>query len=552
MAIGDDFEIQADGDIRHVSGTSTYTVLELHRWLQDLAYDSTSVNDDFMGIVYNRPSIRATDQIITLINGYNIDDNAAEYLYGGSITQQDGSVQYSGLQVLGSVNSSTTLNIVQNNTLLTPYWGTGLNNAGQILLQILVKSRTADADIDGKRIRVQARTWGDSYAFFNVTLGEGVAVAAISTVADAQNDSDATSVSAYNVTNTEGYQTIDLNDGQGAEPYYSKWTYNSEGDELKAMYEWAKYVQRYGSSETIHGIDGELFLGITHSYDYDTEAGTAFVEDDVITWDDGTTQGTGLLLALDAAGDKVHMQLLTGEAPIDGQTITNEATTGTHALNGAPTQRTVPNVFLGTYTGTLIGAFGVGVDADDLRTQDEIVDLNGDSHNPPNIVDTTVTVKNESAANIEDARVLIWVTNNDNYFFEASVSITSSGTTATVTHASHGMSTGDYVIISGANEVEYNGAFQITNTGGSSYTYTLPNSTTSPATGTIIATFAVVSGLTNASGVITDSRVWSSNQAISGWVRKSNVTPFYSQGNISGTIDSGAGFSANVQLVGDE
>jgi len=152
MAIGDDFEVQANGNIRHVSGTSTYTVLELHRWLQDLADNATASGDDLLDITYPNPSARATDKIIALLNGYNIGATEAQYLYGGSITQLDGTEQYSGLQVLGSVYSSTTLQIVQNNTLLTPYWGTGLNNSGQTLLRILVKTRTANADIDGKRI----------------------------------------------------------------------------------------------------------------------------------------------------------------------------------------------------------------------------------------------------------------------------------------------------------------------------------------------------------------------------------------------------------------
>ena len=306
MAIGDDFEVQADKDIRHVSGTSTYTVLELHRWLQDLAYDSTSVNDDFMSITNQNPSDRATDEIITLINGYNIDDNAAEYLYGGSISQFDGSVQYSGLQVLGSVNSGTTeLQIVQSDSLLTNYWGTGLNNSGSTLLRILIKSRNDGVDIDGKRIRVQAREWGDTFDFFNVTLGDGEAVAAISTLEDAQNDSDATSVDSYNVTNTEGYQAIDL--GQGDKYYYSKWTYNSESDGLKAFYEYSKYIQRRSSSETLYGINGELFLGITHSYDYDFLSGTPS-EGDIVYWAPNIGQGAAVTNGPFVDGEVVNFQ----------------------------------------------------------------------------------------------------------------------------------------------------------------------------------------------------------------------------------------------------
>ena len=71
----------------------------------------------------------------------------------------------------------------------------------------------------------------------------------------------------------------------------------------------------------------------------------------------------------------------------------------------------------------------------------------------------------------------------------ATVTITSSATTATVTHTAHGFTTGQSVTISGANESEYNGTFTITVTGSNAYTYTLPNSTSSPATGTITASW---------------------------------------------------------------
>jgi len=393
MAIGDDFEIQVAGNIRHTSGTTTYTVLELHRWLQGLADDASASGDDNMDITDPNPSQRATDAIITLINGYNIDDTAAQFLYGGSITQTNGDTVYSGLQVLGSTNlAATELEIVQDNAILTNYWGTGLNDGGDVLLRILVKSRDSAADIDGKRIRVQAREYGDTYDFFNVTLDEGESVAAIATVNDPQNDTDQTSVAAYgDVTNVEGYQTIDLSNGNGPQPYYSQWTFGAQPDGLKALWEWGKSITRRGTSDTIHGINGELFLGVTHSYFYDTETGTAFVEDDIITWGSGATAGTGLLLALDTGGKTDHIQILTGVTPTDGLTITNEATTGTHDVNGSVTVATVSKVFLGNYTGSLIGAHGIGVETTDVGATDTLEDLSGGSQVPPLTVDFGLT-----------------------------------------------------------------------------------------------------------------------------------------------------------------
>jgi hypothetical protein len=77
-------------------------------------------------------------------------------------------------------------------------------------------------------------------------------------------------------------------------------------------------------------------------------------------------------------------------------------------------------------------------------------------------------------------------------------SITSSGTTATVTTSSaHGLVTDNRVVISGAVEAPYNGTFRITVTGSTTFTYTMTSSTTSPATGTPIYTVLGIEGINN-------------------------------------------------------
>ena len=68
---------------------------------------------------------------------------------------------------------------------------------------------------------------------------------------DAQNDTVQGTVTAYtHVLNsggtanapTGGYQNIDLVNGNGAQPYYSQWTYGADtsGDGLKGIYEYIK------------------------------------------------------------------------------------------------------------------------------------------------------------------------------------------------------------------------------------------------------------------------------------------------------------------------
>jgi hypothetical protein len=71
-------------------------------------------------------------------------------------------------------------------------------------------------------------------------------------------------------------------------------------------------------------------------------------------------------------------------------------------------------------------------------------------------------------------------------------------------------------------------------------------------TGTITSTFVVLSGLTNAQGQLTMSRVFPNDQPITGWARKSSAAPYYKQGPISGSVDSGTGATLTALLIADE
>lgn len=401
MTVADDFSVAADGDIRyegdaHGGGSpGYYTVLELHRYLQDLADNSSETGDDLMSIVRPNPSERSTDEIITLLSPYNIDDTAAEHLYGGSITQDDGDTIYSGLEIVGSVESSTQPIIIQNGSIVTDYWGTGLNSSAtaNIIMRILLKTRASGSDIDGKRIIVLAREFGDTYAEFSVTLGLGKSVAALFTSNDLNNETAAGTVATWSsIANTEGYQTIDLNNGNGAQPYYSQWDKGSQS--INQLYEYTKYIQRRGSSETIHGIGGQLFRGITHELDYDNESGGPFTEDETLSWGTGATAGTGLLLALLDSGTTGTMwiQLLTGVAPANGAEITGGSSSATCDVDGSPTSRQVSPQFFGQSTGTaIIGAFGIGVESADLSSSDKLFDLTNTQQTPPNQQTYTVS-----------------------------------------------------------------------------------------------------------------------------------------------------------------
>lgn len=396
------FTVSANGNIRYSSGSDTFHVWWLHRALQKIAWDFAISGDDEINLSKPNPSTsEALGTIITLVDhttgygvNYNITDTEAEYLFGGSVSQNNGDDVYGGLNVIGSVNRATNLEIIQNNTLLTSHWGTGKNQTdASTLLRIIVKFRSGGSDIDGGRIIVKSNTWLDSYAIWRTTLGLGESIASIVTQDDPQNTNLEATVGAYvGITDqSEGYNLIDIQDGNGPQPYLSNWTYGAYNK--KALYEYVKYVLRYGTSETIFGVDGSLFWGPTHEITVSTGSGTwGTPEHEQITW----TGGEGRLLAVDnktgSSTTKMWIMLQTGVAPTNTQVITGTTSGATATASGTATALTASPNFLGTFTGTnWIGAFGAGIDKDELTANDTLTDLDGDINTAPNTVSVIVS-----------------------------------------------------------------------------------------------------------------------------------------------------------------
>lgn len=395
--IQDDFSVGSNGDIRYIGdahgGASPgyYTVIEFHRFLQDLADDAVAVGDDLLDITGDTPSERSTDNIISLLSPYNIDDATAEHLYDGSITQNNGDVIYSGLVVVGAVESGTQLQIIQNNTILTNFWTTGINTDpnANILLRLMVKTRTSGSDIDGRRLRVQAREIGSTYAEFSLTAGLGNATAAIFTSVDLNNQTDPATISTWaTITNTEGLNSLDVDGNSSPELYYSQW--DKDIYSINDLYERTKWLQRRGTASTLYGINGELFRGVTHSFAYNNELGGPFTQNEILTFSNGAT---GLLLAIDDQGvtGNMYIQLLTGVAPNNGNGITGGTSTATANVNGPVTSRTISPSFIGNSTGAaIIGAYGIGINPANLTANDQLFDLSNNLIVPPNNVTFTV------------------------------------------------------------------------------------------------------------------------------------------------------------------
>lgn len=410
MSINTDFSVAANGDIRYIgaahgaAGAGYYTVLQFHRWLQDLADDASASGDDLLDISKDTPSDKAFDTIITLLGAYNIDDATAEHLYGGSIIQASGAVIYDGLAVIAAPGA--VVEIVQNGALIADdFWNStpsgastpGLNpNPEQGLShQFMVKVRTGGADIDGRRLLVQTREWGKTFSEFKINgTSRGVNVAALSFSDDLNNQTAVGTVAGYSdITNlTAGYNLLDVNADSVNEPYYSRWDRGSRS--ISQFYERMKWLTRRGSSETLYGLNGEVFRGITHEVTVTTPRSGTVAEGVAASW----TGGTGQVLARDSgsAATKLWIQLLTGVAPTAGQTITIGAATVTAGAGTPSVERDIPmktgSPFCGQSTGSaLIGAYGFALETADLSVNDRLFDLTNTQRNPPNLVTFTVS-----------------------------------------------------------------------------------------------------------------------------------------------------------------
>lgn len=416
MAINEaSWQIQNDKDIRYIgashgaTGANYITVIELHRWLQNRADDASQLNaDDFMDITKDTPSDRSTDNIITLINGYNIDDATAEYLYNGSIIQDGGNVWYDGILIYSAPD--TFVEIIQNGAnIANDFWNSVMFNDGGInpngyrglnfdtnngiSHRFLVKTKSGGAEIDGTRMIVHTREWGKTYSEFKINgTSRGNNVAALTYANDLNNDEsigNMTSAPYSNIANDAvGYNLMDVDNNLTDEAYYSRWDLN--GAAINDLYQRMKYLTRRGETTTLYGIQGQIFRGITHEIPVDTPSATDFSAFEAVSW----SGGTGQMLAVNDvnAPTKMWIQLLTGVAPTDNQTITGGTSTATCLVNGSVTERPLSFPFCGQSTGSaIIGAYGFGIDELDLAATDSVTDLlTASPITPPNNVTFTL------------------------------------------------------------------------------------------------------------------------------------------------------------------
>jgi hypothetical protein len=391
---------RSNGNIRYIgddhegSSPSYATVLELHRALQDFADDASYLNDDELDITDPNPSDKSFDTIINLINGHNIDDASSEHLYDGSIIQADGDEIYDGLQILAP--AGTGVQFIQNGAVLSDDWwnmdgGLNVDSANGISHKFLLKVRTGGVDIDGRRLIATTREWGKNFLEFKVNgTSRGINVVALATADDLNNATSIGTIAAIaDISNlSEGYVGLDVNNDTVDEFYYSEW--DRGANSINTFYERMKWLTRDSSASTLYGLNGELFRGITHEITVDGGTGTwnAF---EAVSWSGGTGQLLARNNATASSCTKLYIQLLTGVAPTDNQTITGGTSGATNLVNVTVTERPLATPFCGASTGSsLIGAYGFGVTELDLSASDKVFDLTNTLYEAPNLVTFTV------------------------------------------------------------------------------------------------------------------------------------------------------------------
>lgn len=416
------WKVQTDKSIRYVGGVhgnaaaNYVTVLELHRWLQDLADDASVVDhgaDDYMDITTVNPSDKKYDTIITLTNSYTLDDvyttPASEFIYGGSIIQGTGGTEaiYDGVSVVSS--RGVVVNVIQNNVVLTnKFWNNtpsgesfaGLNPdaANGVAMRFMVKVRTAGADTDNRMLIFTTREEGKTYSEFRIpATGRGVNVVPLTYTSDLNNTTAFATVAGWTtIANlTAGWNAIDVDQNAANEYYYCKWDRNTTTSyTINQFYERMKYLTRNGATATLYGLEGQRFRGITHSIS--NQAGGApgaFVEGGAtpLSWGTGATAGTGQILANDTTSNVLYIQLLTGVVPGNAVVVTQGANTATTAAASAVAEKALSAPMCGQSTGSsIVGAYGFTLEYADLAVNDKITALDGTTRQPPNNVTFTV------------------------------------------------------------------------------------------------------------------------------------------------------------------
>lgn len=204
-------------------------------------------------------------------------------------------------------------------------------------------------------------------------------------------------------------------------------------------------------------------------------------------------------------------------------------------------------IFVNVASGTLTINVAAGATIPSIRSAGATVNVVAGQ------VTTEIIIKDkDTKVGIEGVAVIVRASDGTGPLpYKESVTITRSGSVATVSHTAHGIDDGKQVEIEGADQNEYNRAKIITVINANSYSFPVSGTPTTPATGTITATGILINGWTNASGIISDTRTLGSDQPISGNAIKGDTDPVYVTSPISDIVDSANGKSISILMIPD-
>lgn len=403
-------DLGADGTVNGLVHDRAYTPLHSHRLLSDLNDDEDISGDDDLSRVDPTPSGKDTNKIVNLLSNIVFNDEISQHMYDGSINQASGDTLFSGVNLQVTSPLATTQPVlIQDDAIVTDYWKDGfMPHSIDGNIRILKKTRDDGVDIDGKRMRGALLEFGEGYFFGGTTFDTATTALALFSANDGNNTTAVATVAGapYNtVVQTENYQTLDFNNGNGATPYDYSLDFGSASS--LQSYERTKYIQRRGTAETLFGRNAQLFIGNNMNFAYNNETGnltaaeilvwgteitytgqgaTSFTIGEVLTFSGG---GKGRLLYDNDAGatGTIIVDLDGATVPVGAETIvgvtsggdgtvgvvTSNSTAGKALLLGLSDDGTTGNVYLQHLTGL------APVNAQSLfgATSNQSIDVNG-------------------------------------------------------------------------------------------------------------------------------------------------------------------------------
>ncbi|MHA1155042.1 MAG: hypothetical protein ACTSQK_02950 [Candidatus Heimdallarchaeota archaeon] len=178
---------------------------------------------------------------------------------GGGGTTSAASVEgenlWANIYTLGTITGGTNIYIVQDGEIYEPFWDSNH-------IDVLIKVKESDAEIDGGIITVFDRKWEALFDHYEIDLTVGGRNAVpLATSDDINNTGVESTVSGYfDITFTFGPTSQNLNNGNGLRPYNV--VIDLAGRGVAEFYEYTKFSTRSGSVKELSGLSGDRYRSL--------------------------------------------------------------------------------------------------------------------------------------------------------------------------------------------------------------------------------------------------------------------------------------------------